>query len=42
LFRIVYRFIFFFNKVKTAGTPFDFRKEKPIGRDVILETAIEQ
>ena len=28
--------------IKTAGTPFDFRKGKPIGRDIILETSDEQ
>jgi aldose 1-epimerase len=28
--------------LKTAGTPFDFRKAKPIGKDIILETSDEQ
>ena len=28
--------------LKAAGTPFDFRKGKPIGRDIILETSDEQ
>ena len=28
--------------LKVAGTPFDFRKGKPIGKDIILENANEQ
>ena len=28
--------------LKAAGTPFDFRKGKPIGKDIILENANEQ